>query len=339
MPMAMYAQERKASAQYTSQPPIVAITPAASNPMSQRTAPVAQMASLPNNSQLSQHNVSFAPQYPFAPPPGRPTLRRKGSLESISSVMTEGSSLSQKKRMHDAVVRLGEGDYVDDIVDMLLTLKRKERSLCLFNADFLRDKVKSAKEALDVFQDDDVDFSAFTTSTPTTPIPQSIPKPTSKPSKAVASGISTTPPAATVTKVQMSSQIATTSVPTLPSAQVSAPTTSIVPQKSRAIPIVAPRAQSPTTPEPQIVAPSMSKADEAYAEIEKFWGSISHLPQQDKKQKLGDRLFPLVKATGVKPAPKITIRLLDTIELRELAHLMYDGNTLKEKAKEAAASL
>lgn len=54
-------------------------------------------------------------------------------------------------------------------------------------------------------------------------------------------------------------------------------------------------------------------------------------PVHEKKQLLGDRLFPLVKATGTKQAPKVTIRLLDTVDLLELATLMFDKEALKKQ--------
>jgi hypothetical protein len=44
---------------------------------------------------------------------------------------------------------------VSDIVDLLLTLKKKERSLCLFNQDFLKDKIELALEALETCDDGD----------------------------------------------------------------------------------------------------------------------------------------------------------------------------------------
>lgn len=45
-------------------------------------------------------------------------------------------------------------------------------------------------------------------------------------------------------------------------------------------------------------------------------------------------IFLFQQATGTKQAPKMTIRLLDTIELYELAHLMHDKSKLKEKVDE-----
>lgn len=70
--------------------------------------------------------------------------------------MTESSASMQRQRLADAVMRCGDySQSVNDIVDMLLTLKRKERSLCLFNQDFLREKIELALIALDTFNDEE----------------------------------------------------------------------------------------------------------------------------------------------------------------------------------------
>ncbi|OBZ81018.1 hypothetical protein A0J61_10934, partial [Choanephora cucurbitarum] len=64
-------------------------------------------------------------------------------------------------------------------------------------------------------------------------------------------------------------------------------------------------------------------------EVEKFLKTLEGLELYKQKQLLGDRLFPLVKATGIKHAPRITVQLLDTIPLEELAYQMYDQAKLK----------
>ncbi|KAG2182868.1 hypothetical protein INT44_005849, partial [Umbelopsis vinacea] len=67
---------------------------------------------------------------------------------------------------------------------------------------------------------------------------------------------------------------------------------------------------------------------------EAFYLKISKLSLFEKKQKLGDKLYPLVKATGVKQAPKVTIRLLDTVDLHKLSKLMtVDNAELSSLAK------
>lgn len=58
--------------------------------------------------------------------------------------------------MTEAVKRCGSyGKELHDIVDMLLTLKKKERSICLFNPDFLLDKINAALEALEICEDEE----------------------------------------------------------------------------------------------------------------------------------------------------------------------------------------
>lgn len=85
-----------------------------------------------------------------------PELRRKGSHESIHSVMTESSARIQRQRMVQAVKRCGDyGNNLSDLVDMLLTLKRKDRSICLFNPDFLKVKIEAALDALEICEVDE----------------------------------------------------------------------------------------------------------------------------------------------------------------------------------------
>jgi hypothetical protein len=71
--------------------------------------------------------------------------------------MTETSTQVQQQKITEAV-RSARGDFnetmVNDVVDMLLTLKRKDRSLCLFNPDFLKEKIEAALEALEICEED-----------------------------------------------------------------------------------------------------------------------------------------------------------------------------------------
>ncbi|KAJ2956070.1 hypothetical protein NQZ79_g8049 [Umbelopsis isabellina] len=221
--------------------------------------------------------------------PKQKTLRRN-SIESLSSVMTESSSSIQKLRLIEAVKRSGETEHIDDIVDMLLTLKRKERSLCLFNPDFLRSKINLAKEALELF-DEDSD-SVKESDEIISPLPTGLSKNSSMDNSQFEKYLTTEQSRVLQSKYSSSSPKSTAT------------------------------ASHPTP----------SRASDT--EIDNFLASLQGLSLFEKKQKLGDRLFPLVKATGTKQAPKMTIRLLDTIELYELAHLMHDKSELKEKVDE-----
>ncbi|ORE17079.1 hypothetical protein BCV71DRAFT_7435 [Rhizopus microsporus] len=214
--------------------------------------------------------------------PEERTLRRKKSLESVSSVMTESSAQVQRVKMTEAVKRCGSfGSELDDIVDMLLTLKRKERSICLFNPDFLKEKINAAIEALEIFDDEQEE------------------------------------PEVVVRKPSLPKKV-TISPSCLRDHAIIPP-----PRTSKAIPIVAP-------PSPEETA--------KMTEIKNLLNSFEGKPIHERKQLLGDQLFPLVKATGVKHAPKITIRLLDTIELEELAKIMFNKDLLKAQVDKAAAA-
>ncbi|KAI9278028.1 hypothetical protein BY458DRAFT_73235 [Sporodiniella umbellata] len=210
------------------------------------------------------------PNYQPSQPPKARTLRRKGSLESV---MTETSASLQRTKLETAVQNVGDfGSVMHDIVDMLLTLKRKERSLCLFNPDFLKEKIDAAMEAIaaceesDESEEDDDDDDVTPSRNPLPPLP---PK-----SKAIA-----------------------------------------------------------------IVPPTLMKGEDLGEETLSLLCSFEGKPIHEKKQLLGDKLFPLVKATGTRQAPKVTIRLLDTIDLYELAKIMFDTPLLKSLVEEAFNSL
>lgn len=117
-----------------------------SSPMSGTTSTGRSLASLASGISVSAPPLQPQPAVVNLGNNGRPSLRRRGSLESV---MTESSATMQRTKLQDAVRNCGDyGKATDDIVDMLLTLKRKERSLCLFNPDFLKEKVNLALEAL-----------------------------------------------------------------------------------------------------------------------------------------------------------------------------------------------
>ncbi|CAG8614646.1 12058_t:CDS:2 [Acaulospora morrowiae] len=71
----------------------------------------------------------------------------------------------------------------------------------------------------------------------------------------------------------------------------------------------------------------------AYEEIEQFIEGLKNKPLHEQKQKLGNRLFPLVKNLGLKSgtASKVTINLLDTDDLRELAHSMNEPEKFRQR--------
>ncbi|KAI9274319.1 hypothetical protein BDA99DRAFT_532968 [Phascolomyces articulosus] len=257
-----------------------------------------------------QQNHQHQQQQQQTKPPA--LIRRRSSNESVTSAMTETTPDLQKHRMTDAVIRVGVKNNVEDIVEMLLTLKRKERSLCLFNQNILREQIKLAKSALEICKDDDDEVNGLGTDSPPTPVVQ-------------------------LQQQQQPYQ------PPLPSSSL--PPAFSMPfatqRVSRAIPIVAP--PQPTPPPSAQMASNTPATDKLVKptpnSIDQLLMSLEGLPLTQQKEKLGDRLFPYVKATGVKHAPKVTVRLLDTIPLDELARTMHDQVVLKTKVDVAVASL
>ncbi|KAF7730456.1 hypothetical protein EC973_002263 [Apophysomyces ossiformis] len=228
----------------------------------------------------------------------RPMLHRRGSIGSMSSIMTEANSHIQRQRIKEAVTKCGETHHVDDIVDMILSLKRKDRSLCLFNQEFLQSKIDLAKGAIEAFQEEHGENHQLSHS-PTLTTFSSPSSPHSKKESPLSSSFKHCPD----------------------TLFVSPPSTVSSSQK------LTEQTSSPT--------PSNSE----YHEIVSLLSSMENLSTVEKKQRLGDELFPRVKATGVRHAPKITIRLLDTVPLEELAFSMCKEEVLKSKVEAIANSL
>ncbi|CAO3663521.1 unnamed protein product [Umbelopsis ramanniana] len=182
---------------------------------------------------------------------------RVGSSNSISQRLgghdgtsTPGSTVSdQRDRMIDAIQQI-DPSAGEEIIDMLMTLSSKERSLCIFNPEYLRSKISQARDALNIFADEDENPTSLNSAS----------------------------------------------------------------------------------------RPSETKEDDSSAEA--FYLKISKLSMFEQKQRLGDKLYPLVKATGVKQAPKVTIHLLDTVDLHRLSKVMtVDNPELSSLAKSAYESL
>ncbi|CAO3588226.1 unnamed protein product [Absidia cylindrospora] len=82
----------------------------------------------------------------------------------------------------------------------------------------------------------------------------------------------------------------------------------------------------------------IEKQEQHYS-IARFVESIKGLSLIQQKQQLGDMLFPYVKATGIKQASKVTIKLLDTQPLDQLAYSMHSTELLKPLVDKAFMTL
>jgi hypothetical protein len=238
------------------------------------------LASLASGTSISPSPPSATPAssgYKVTPD-GRPTLRRRNSLESVSSVVTESSTALKRQKMMEAVLNCGEyGSKTDEIVDMLLTLKRKDRSLCLFNEEFLREKIELALEALDAFDEEEDEE----------------PEPYIPPSR---SRRSSNIPSSEVNHNRANHRMSLPPNFAFVMPRNNVPEFSMPKRESKAIPIVAPPAEQakpkPETKKPVVAA---SKEKDLAEGIDKFLESIQDKPLHEQKQQLGDRLFPLVK--------------------------------------------
>ncbi|KAJ2295259.1 hypothetical protein IWW55_005507, partial [Coemansia sp. RSA 2706] len=72
-------------------------------------------------------------------------------------------------------------------------------------------------------------------------------------------------------------------------------------------------------------------------EIEDFIEMLISKPENERKKKLGSKLFPLIKSMGYKESTKLTVWILDHMsqDVRSLAYTMNDSARLHEIVAEA----
>lgn len=198
----------------------------------------------------------------------------------------------------------------EELTDLLLGLPKKERAMALFNQDYLRNKIDEARAILEM-ADDDEDKENINGRAVTSP-------PLTKANLAKAQEEVSAKEAATKSAEGMSELAGASGAQKMTLAQLARkPAAEIVQMASGS--------EAARLPLP--------KADAAVTqETDAFIDSIKDLAPHDQKQKLGDQLFKKVRSFGVKGAPKITIALLDSEDLRALAHLMNSyPDCLREK--------
>ncbi|KAI0300142.1 hypothetical protein B0F90DRAFT_1629948 [Multifurca ochricompacta] len=264
--------------------------------------------------------TASAPEHPSTPISVAASLSTPPRTSSPSGSVAPATA-SERERILAAVTRLDPARAVD-LTELLMSLPKRERAMCLFNVEVLRTKLVDAKAVLD--SEDGAGVPV------TNPAPQAVPEPVTPQSKRAIPG----------------SQEGTPRTPDLSSRGASA-ATSPTPATPGTTHTVASLARLPAVEIIKIASsPSMTglplpKADPLVVEAtDKFIDSLSDKPIQSQKQLLGDKLFRVIKAFGLKQAPKLTIALLDGDDLRALAHLMNSyPSVLKEKAIFIQASL
>ncbi|SPC64204.1 related to polyadenylate-binding protein 3 [Ustilago sp. UG-2017b] len=230
-------------------------------------------------------------------------VQTQRSVSSTSSVGEGSASAKERERLLKAIISVSEaGAPVEDITDMLASLPKKDRALALFNPEFLKQKVEEAKDILDITDESGEDLQPSTQS-------KFLKNPSSSQSPS---------PAFAPEESKLTAQVHTlSSLAALPAEEIIRLATS---PTSSGLPL--PKADS-----------EVVKSTDAF--IDSLAGKAAH----DQKQKLGDQLFKKVRSFGVKGAPKLTIHLLDTEDLRALAHLMDSYEVvLKEKVQQKVAA-
>lgn len=202
--------------------------------------------------------------------------------EKVSLVSPAAVPSKERERLLNAVTSIcAHDEAVEDITDMLASLSRKDRALCLFNTSILTSKVEEARDILAMSDDTVEDSSPATPAEEHLSTQQDVGKSKSVPMTISALATLSAAEIIRIANTHASADIASEFLP-LP-----CPDTSIV------------------------------QATDAFID------GLADKSPQDQKQKLGEHLFKKVRSFGnIKGASKITIHLLDTEDLRSLAHLM-----------------
>ncbi|PFH50621.1 hypothetical protein AMATHDRAFT_144718 [Amanita thiersii Skay4041] len=295
-------------------------SPAKSPEKSPEKSPSPAVSSDSRSPDSNLHNATAsAPEHPSTPVSISASLTTPPRTSSPSGSVPP---VSERDRMLAAVSKI-ESSRLTELTDLLMSLPKRERAMCLFNVEVLRAKLVDAKMVLDSEDDQE---EAPKTALPK-PAPQ-LPAPATPVSKKVVSQETPQTP-------ELSSRGPSATSSPLPATPSTAGTNHTIASlaKLSAAEIVRlanlPSSSGLPLPKPD---PSVVQSTDAFID------GLLDKQINDRKQELGKKLFKVVKSFGIKTAPKITVALLDQEDLRALAHLMncYPA-VLKEKVLAMAA--
>ncbi|KAI8461792.1 hypothetical protein BY996DRAFT_3182774 [Phakopsora pachyrhizi] len=248
--------------------------------------------------------------------------------------------------MLTAVLKLNDhtiGQRLEELIELLMGLPAKERKLCLFNPQALAIKVCEAKEIIETPDDVmsiatkglDGSLSMAKPSLVSTALSDhnnlSLPTPASTPSK---------PDRAMSASSDVA--VAGSAAPT-PREPTSTFQTSIEKnfKPKETYSTLADLAKLPSKDIVRVVFESpeslktglIGEVDQMVrSETDEWINKLSNLTTHQQKQKVGEKVFKTLRGFGIKGCPKITVDLLDSEDLRSLAHLMNSfPEILKEK--------
>jgi len=102
--------------------------------------------------------TASAPEHPSTPVSFTPSINTPPRTASPTGSIAPGT---EKERLLAAVTNLDPARYKNaptkaaDVTEMLLSLSKKERAMCLFSVEYLRTKVESARSILDALAEED----------------------------------------------------------------------------------------------------------------------------------------------------------------------------------------
>ncbi|KAF5379227.1 hypothetical protein D9615_005867 [Tricholomella constricta] len=267
----------------------------------------------------SLNATASAPEHPSTPISVSPAL---SSPPRTSSPSGSVPPTSERDRMLVSVSKL-ETSRQSELTDLLMSLPKRERAMCLFNVEVLRTKLADAKMVLE--SDDGDDDPKLCDAQSTKSAPHTATAPVTPQAKKHVSRVEESPKTP-----DLSSRGPSAASSPLPGTPGGATTTHTIASLAKlpASEIIRIATSSSATGLP------LPKADALVIQAtDDFMDGLRDKPSQVQKQQLGDKLFKVVKSFGVKGAPKVTIALLDQEDLRSLAHLMNSyPSVLKEKA-------
>ncbi|KAF5389609.1 hypothetical protein D9757_004233 [Collybiopsis confluens] len=290
-----------------------------SSPDSKSHSP-ARSTSASQDSRLLDPNAlaatASAPEHPSTP------ISVNASLSTPPRTSSPSGSVpptSERNRMAAAVAKFenSPSEKQEQLTDLLMTLPKKDRALCLFNMEVLRAKLADARLVLESMEEEEEEANK----TAAAALPPSTPQ--SKKTTSTAQGSPQTP--------ELSSRGPSANSSPLPTTPAGAPTYTVAAlSKLPAVEVLKVFKSSSV-----ILPPGVTKADPLVVQAtDEFIDGIMEKAPQTQKQLLGEKLFKVVKSFGIKGAPKVTVTLLDQEDLRSLAHLMNSyPAVLKDKAQ------
>lgn len=120
------------------------------------------------------NTTASAPEHPSTPVSLSTSLSTPPRTSSPSgSVNPVVAGASERERIQAAVSKL-EPNSAAEITELLMSLSKRERAMCLFNVEVLRLKVADAKAILDIEEEQEQSTTAPSPSDPVTPVSRKV---------------------------------------------------------------------------------------------------------------------------------------------------------------------